>query len=79
MGSFASVSFARLTPSRHPKTRRLLRVEIADQIVTGRVTNELMGKDPVAETCKERKSLARSKRVGRRREYLRALKDRSSE
>lgn len=48
MGSFASVSLARLTPSRHPKTRRLLRVEIADQIVTDRVINELMGKDASA-------------------------------
>jgi DNA gyrase subunit B/topoisomerase-4 subunit B len=28
-----------------PETRRLLRVEIADQIVTDRVINELMGKD----------------------------------
>jgi len=48
MGSFASVSLARLTPSRHPKTRRLLRVEIADQIVTDRVSNELMGKNASA-------------------------------
>ena len=32
----------------NPKTRRLLRVEIADQIVTDRVINELMGKDPSA-------------------------------
>ena len=31
-----------------PKTRRLLRVEIADQIVTDRVLNELMGKDASA-------------------------------
>jgi len=31
-----------------PKTRRLLRVEIGDQIVTDRVINELMGKDPSA-------------------------------
>jgi DNA gyrase subunit B/topoisomerase-4 subunit B len=31
-----------------PKTRRLLRVEIADQIVTDRVINELMGKDASA-------------------------------
>ena len=30
----------------NPKTRRLLRVEIVDQIVTDRVINELMGKDP---------------------------------
>ena len=32
----------------NPQTRRLLRVEIADQIVTDRVINELMGKDPSA-------------------------------
>jgi len=32
----------------NPKTRRLLRVEIADHIVTDRVINELMGKDPSA-------------------------------
>ena len=32
----------------NPKTRRLLRVEIADQIVTDRVMNELMGKDASA-------------------------------
>jgi len=32
----------------NPRTRRLLRVEIADQIVTDRVINELMGKDPSA-------------------------------
>ena len=31
-----------------PRTRRLLRVEIADQIVTDRIINELMGKDPSA-------------------------------
>ena len=31
-----------------PRTRRLLRVEIADQIVTDRVINELMGKDASA-------------------------------
>jgi DNA gyrase subunit B len=31
-----------------PKTRRLLRVDIADQIVTDRVINELMGKDASA-------------------------------
>ena len=31
-----------------PKTRRLLRVEIADQVVTDRVINELMGKDASA-------------------------------
>ena len=32
----------------NPQTRRLLRVEIGDQIVTDRVINELMGKDPSA-------------------------------
>src|SRR3954463_10532771 len=32
----------------NPLTRRLLRVDIADQIVTDRVINELMGKDPSA-------------------------------
>jgi DNA gyrase subunit B/topoisomerase-4 subunit B len=32
----------------NPHTRRLLRVEISDQIVTDRVINELMGKDPSA-------------------------------
>jgi DNA gyrase subunit B len=32
----------------NPQTRRLLRVDIADQIVTDRVINELMGKDPSA-------------------------------
>ena len=32
----------------NPKTRRLLRVNIADQIVTDRVINELMGKDASA-------------------------------
>lgn len=31
-----------------PRTRRLLRVEIADALVTDRVINELMGKDPSA-------------------------------
>ncbi len=31
-----------------PKTRRLLRVEIADQLVTDRVINELMGRDASA-------------------------------
>src|ERR1051325_11474268 len=31
-----------------PKTRRLLRVEIADQLVTDRIINELMGKDASA-------------------------------
>jgi DNA gyrase subunit B len=31
-----------------PRTRRLLRVEVADQLVTDRVMNELMGKDPGA-------------------------------
>jgi DNA gyrase subunit B len=32
----------------NPKTRRLLRVEISDQIITDRIINELMGKDPSA-------------------------------
>ena len=32
----------------NPSTRRLLRVDIADHIVTDRVINELMGKDPSA-------------------------------
>ena len=32
----------------NPRTRRLLRVEIADHILTDRVINELMGKDPSA-------------------------------
>jgi len=32
----------------NPKTRRLLQVEIVDQIVTDRVINELMGKDASA-------------------------------
>ena len=32
----------------NPRTRRLLRVEIADHIETDRVINELMGKDPSA-------------------------------
>ncbi|HOG29114.1 MAG TPA: DNA topoisomerase IV subunit B [Vicinamibacterales bacterium] len=32
----------------NPKTRRLLRVEVADHIVTDRVINELMGKDASA-------------------------------
>jgi DNA gyrase subunit B len=32
----------------NPKTRRLLRVDIADQIVTDRIINELMGKDASA-------------------------------
>jgi len=32
----------------NPRTRRLVRVEIADQIVTDRVINELMGKDASA-------------------------------
>jgi DNA gyrase subunit B/topoisomerase-4 subunit B len=32
----------------NPRTRRLLRVEIGDQIMTDRVINELMGKDPSA-------------------------------
>ena len=32
----------------NPRTRRLLRVDVADHIVTDRVINELMGKDPSA-------------------------------
>jgi DNA gyrase subunit B len=32
----------------NPRTRRLLRVQVADHIVTDRVINELMGKDPSA-------------------------------
>ena len=32
----------------NPRTRRLLKVEITDQIITDRVINELMGKDPSA-------------------------------
>jgi DNA gyrase subunit B/topoisomerase-4 subunit B len=32
----------------NPRTRRLLRVDIEDQIVTDRIINELMGKDPSA-------------------------------
>jgi DNA gyrase subunit B/topoisomerase-4 subunit B len=32
----------------NPRTRRLLKVEINDQIVTDRIINELMGKDPSA-------------------------------
>jgi DNA gyrase subunit B/topoisomerase-4 subunit B len=32
----------------NPRTRRLLRVEVTDQIVTDRVMNELMGKDASA-------------------------------
>ena len=32
----------------NPRTRRLLRVEVSDQIITDRVINELMGKDPSA-------------------------------
>ena len=32
----------------NPKTRRLLRVDVVDQIVTDRVMNELMGKDASA-------------------------------
>jgi DNA gyrase subunit B/topoisomerase-4 subunit B len=32
----------------NPRTRRLLRVEVTDQIVTDRVINELMGRDPSA-------------------------------
>ena len=32
----------------NPKTRRLLKVEVADRIVTDRVINELTGKDASA-------------------------------
>ena len=32
----------------NPRTRRLLKVDIADQLVTDRVINELMGKDASA-------------------------------
>ena len=32
----------------NPKTRRLLRVEVTDALVTDRVINELMGKDASA-------------------------------
>ena len=32
----------------NPRTRRLLRVEIADELATDRVINELMGKDASA-------------------------------
>jgi len=32
----------------NPRTSRLLRVEISDQIATDRIINELMGKDPSA-------------------------------
>jgi DNA gyrase subunit B len=32
----------------NPKTRRLLRVDVTDQLVTDRVINELMGKDASA-------------------------------
>ena len=32
----------------NPRTRRLLRVEVTDQILTDRVINELMGKDASA-------------------------------
>ena len=32
----------------NPRTRRLLKVGIADQIMTDRIINELMGKDPSA-------------------------------
>jgi DNA gyrase subunit B/topoisomerase-4 subunit B len=32
----------------NPRTRRLLRVEVSDQILTDRVINELMGKDPAS-------------------------------
>jgi hypothetical protein len=37
MGSFASVSLGNLTPARHPKTRRLPRVRIADEMIRDRV------------------------------------------
>ena len=39
---------ASTAPPMNPRTRRLLRVDISDQIVTDRVINELMGKDPSA-------------------------------
>jgi DNA gyrase subunit B len=32
----------------NPKTRRLLRVDVTDQLTTDRVINELMGKDASA-------------------------------
>jgi DNA gyrase subunit B/topoisomerase-4 subunit B len=32
----------------NPRTRRLLRVDVVDQITTDRIINELMGKDPSA-------------------------------
>ena len=32
----------------NPATRRLLRVDVNDQLVTDRVMNELMGRDPSA-------------------------------
>jgi DNA gyrase subunit B len=32
----------------NPRTRRLLRIEVSDQLTTDRVINELMGKDPSA-------------------------------
>ena len=32
----------------NPKTRRLLRVDVEDPLMTDRVINELMGKDPSA-------------------------------
>jgi DNA gyrase subunit B/topoisomerase-4 subunit B len=32
----------------NPRTRRMLRVAIEDPIVTDRIINELMGKDPSA-------------------------------
>jgi DNA gyrase subunit B/topoisomerase-4 subunit B len=32
----------------NPRTRRMLRVSIEDPIVTDRIINELMGKDPSA-------------------------------
>lgn len=35
-------------PTLNPRTRRLLRVEIEDQIATDRIMNELMRQDPSA-------------------------------
>ena len=32
----------------NPRTRRLLKVEVVDQLMTDRVSNELMGKDASA-------------------------------
>jgi DNA gyrase/topoisomerase IV subunit B len=42
------VALAQAALGPRPRTRRLLRVEISDQIVTDRVINELMGKDASA-------------------------------